>query len=76
MRKHVKLRALMVEPGDDGEHLARALMLGRTALSYRMNAKYPWTSWEMWTIMRRYNVPADQMHLVFPEYETAEHAYA
>lgn len=66
MRPYARLRGLMVANGDTRRDVANALLIGVTNVSLKMNAKVPWSSEEMWTLMERYDVDPKDMAAVFP----------
>lgn len=61
-----KLRALMAANGDLQKDLADMLGICQQAVSFRFSGRSDWRLTEMYAIMDRYNMPYNQLHLVFP----------
>ena len=66
-KPYAKLRALMLEAGVDQVHLARELRRGTAYITARINAHQPWTSDEMYAMLKLFNQPAERLHEIFPE---------
>ena len=66
-RAHAVIWELMAEVGYTREDLARDLKLGLTALSFRLNGRTPWQEDEMYKVLEVFEVPEEQMHIVFPK---------
>lgn len=60
------LRCILRENDYTQEMLGEELGLTQCCISQRMNAHTPWSSNEMWHIMKLLHIPAKRFHEVFP----------
>lgn len=70
-RPYNKLRILMHTYDFTNESLAEELGCATCTVSHKLNARYPWTSSEMWKIMDLFEQPPSKLHELFPAYGKA-----
>jgi|GEM_PF-952872 len=62
------LRTILRDLDIDQEYLSKMLGKSPGYISTRMMAHKAWTLGDMYTIMDEFNIPYEEMHLVFPNY--------
>jgi len=61
------IRAGMTREGIDQEYLCELMKRSQFYITKRITGKEPWTQDEMYFLMDLFDIPYDQMHIVFPK---------